>query len=167
MLLVFFLGQGTLPENQVKQLYKMARDCLDRGHNIFTTAKNEQRPLALFRLATPSPTMSPTLPNSGGLTHPSLQSRSQTLPSVRGRATLPPHGSRITLQSLGVKTGQNRAPSQTQALPGGSRNVSWPANQRGAGSNSQNRYEAVDGIPGGHGGDPRQKPDNHLPQPNK
>lgn len=39
----------------------MARNCLDRGEKIYTTAKQEQRPLALFRLASPSPTVSPTL----------------------------------------------------------------------------------------------------------
>ena len=38
----------------------MAKHCLDRGESIFLTAKKEQRPLALFRLATPSPTPSPT-----------------------------------------------------------------------------------------------------------
>ncbi len=43
------------------QLFKMARNCLDRGEKIYTTAKQEQRPLALFRLASPSPTTSPTL----------------------------------------------------------------------------------------------------------
>ena len=54
-------GQGTLPEIRCVQLFKMARNCLDRGEKIYTTAKQEQRPLALFRLASPSPTVSPTL----------------------------------------------------------------------------------------------------------
>ena len=38
----------------------MARNCLERGEEIYTAAKKEQRPLALFRLASPSPTASPT-----------------------------------------------------------------------------------------------------------
>ena len=38
----------------------MARSCLDRGEKIYTVAKLEQRPLALFRLASPSPIQSPT-----------------------------------------------------------------------------------------------------------
>ena len=46
---------------KVKQLFKMASHCLERGEDIFTTARKEQRPLALFRLATPSPISSPTL----------------------------------------------------------------------------------------------------------
>ena len=60
MPLCIHVGQGTLPQHQAEQLFKMAKHCLERGETIYLTAKKEQRPLALFRLATPSPTPSPT-----------------------------------------------------------------------------------------------------------
>lgn len=87
-------GQGTLPQHQAEQLFKMAKHCLDRGETIYLTAKKEQRPLALFRLATPSPTPSPTqvqAPPTSGFNKdntPVRQYRSGTMP---GRLTgIPP-----------------------------------------------------------------------------
>lgn len=117
---VCVLGQGTLAEQKVKQLFKMARQCLDRGEDIFNTARKEQRPLALFRLATPSPVASPTLsaPPTAALsqtTGPAAPSSVTTVQSntsgnstiVRSRASTVTGGSyRSTL-----------APSQSPRMP--------------------------------------------------
>lgn len=125
----------------MNQLYKMARDCLDRGHDIFTTAKKEQRPLALFRLATPSPTMSPTLPSQQFPSpHPPHAPTSHLTHSTKGP---PQNSSKYAPQNQGaVRTGRSNT------LP--DRNMSWP---RGGGFNSApvqvRGHEAVDGMPGG------------------
>ena len=81
------LGQGTLPQHQAEQLFKMAKHCLERGETIYLTAKKEQRPLALFRLATPSPTPSPTQvqapPTSAGLLISDSASTASNSPQMR------------------------------------------------------------------------------------
>ena len=65
-------GQGTLSEGHATQLFKMGKQCLEQGEAIYTTAKKEKRPLALFRLSTPSPATSPPpIPDSHNHTTPS------------------------------------------------------------------------------------------------
>ena len=85
----------------------MAKHCLERGESIFLTAKKEQRPLALFRLATPSPTPSPTQvqapPISAGLSgrdNSARQMRSGTMP---GRLTgIPPNRAMTWPEKLAI-----------------------------------------------------------------
>lgn len=149
-----------MPEQQVQQLYKMARDCLDRGQAIFISARKEQRPLALFRLATPSPTVSPTLPNQQFPLHPSLSAQqphppsqtarhtSQTLPKMR--AAEPPQNSRVAPQNPGT--------SRTGHGSSSERNMSWPASRRVPTLSSRKQvggFDTTDGIPGGSMGQPR------------
>lgn len=104
-------GQGTLPQHQAEQLFKMAKHCLERGETIYTTAKREQRPLALFRLATPSPTLSPTQvqPSLPPPYNGDAQKRRGTLP---GRLTgIPPIRSSTWPEKL--IAGNNKFRSQT------------------------------------------------------
>lgn len=122
-------GQGTLPEPKVRQLFKMAKDCLERGEDIFATARKEQRPLALFRLATPSPTASPTLRSPPLLPSNSSTSRSssnfypsQTLPSISSLNSSPSQRTSNTLPASNL-VGASEAPSNHSRL------MSWPASQ--------------------------------------
>lgn len=139
----YLIGQGTLPEQQVEQLYRMARQCLDRGHDIFATARKERRPLALFRLATPSPTTSPTLPyHPSQVPHPlqphPSQQMTQSLPRLKAP---PPQNSLSAPQTPGGTQG-------AQSYNSDDRRKTLPANMR---RNPSQGYSAVDGIPGGPG----------------
>ena len=142
----------------MNQLYKMARECLERGQDIFNTARREQRPLALFRLATPSPTMSPTLPNhqfppsqppQAPQTHlPPQAPQTQLTRSLKGNtATLPPQ---VTTRSAPQGQG-GRSFSSSNTLPG--RTGTWPTIQRGAGQvGGRDFADGVSGGPVGAGG---------------
>ena len=122
-------GEGTLSEPKVKQLFKMAKDCLERGEDIFTTARKEQRPLALFQLATPSPTVSPTLstpplppPNSSrSLLHSNTHSGlpNPLLPSPKFLHSSP---------NAGLTQSQKSEPSNPSTSH--SRLMSWPSLQK-------------------------------------
>jgi hypothetical protein len=153
------LGQGTLPEQQVQQLYKMARYCLDRGQDIFVSARKEQRPLALFRLATPSPTMSPTLPN-------------QPFPPFQPKPHPPPQTSRHA--SLSMPRIRGVDPSKNpRAAPGGTRSMdrktAWSANQRPLSVASSQQvwgHDSTDGIPEGQlQQHEHSKPEQYRSQP--
>ena len=139
-------GQGTLPEQQIEQLYKMARQCLDRGHDIFATARKERRPLALFRLATPSPTTSPTFPyHSSQASHPSQPHPSQPHPSQQLTQSLPRLKAPPSLPAP-----QNTASMQgAQSYSPDTRRMTLPANAR---RNPPQGNDYVDGIPGGASG---------------
>ncbi len=157
------------------KLYNMAKDCLERGHDIIDTARKEQRPLALFRMATPSPTVSPTL-----LTHPPGPPLASHLPHPSGPSpssshTLPQFA-RNAPQNLGIRTGPNHTHPHREGVA--SRNMSWP---RGGGQVPGTRslprgLEATDGIPGGHvrgaaggrmQGQQQQQQQLHHSQPNR
>lgn len=177
LLFIFFIlpsGQGTLPEQQVSLLYKMARECLERGEAIFTAAKKEQRPLALFRLATPSPTVSPTFPHLPfSSSSSSSSSQQQTHPSAQFQAPPTTVNSRNALPQ-GILPRQHSTPIQPAT-----RLMTWPSTQgsKVSGTSSSARgVDSVDGNPGAGmgmdggeegGGDGRQKPEQYLSQPIK
>ena len=93
---------------------------LDRGEAIFSTARKEQRPLALFRLATPSPTTSPTL-SSFPLPPPPSTSSPPSHPHPNHSYTLPRSGSTgHTSQTSGSRPGLHSnlpAPRKNMTLP--------------------------------------------------
>ena len=103
-------GQGTLPQHQAEQLFKMAKHCLERGETIYLTAKKEQRPLALFRLATPSPTPSPTqvqAPPTSGLGNDNTSMRQMRSGTMPGRLTgIPPSRASTWPEKLTIGAGK-------------------------------------------------------------
>jgi len=111
-------GQGTMPDGKVQQLFKMASHCLERGEDIFTTARKEQRPLALFRLATPSPISSPTLSTPP---IPPASVTSSTMPSATPNSTLSsvPSSNRARASTLDSSTARVpfRGKSQLPGVP--------------------------------------------------
>ena len=130
------------------QLYKMARDCLERGQDIIRTARKEQRPLALFRMATPSPTVSPTLLNhpQGPPSHHPHPLHPGPSPSSSSSSHHPQYA-RNAPQNLGIRTGHAHPHQEAMA----SRNMSWPSSRRVPGTRSLPRgLEGTDGVPGGH-----------------
>lgn len=162
-----YAGQGTLPEDKAKQMFKMARDCLDRGEDIYSTARKEQRPLALFRLATPSPIASPTLcnPPIPPPPPPATSSTSSYLPISRPHSqTLSGRNvpSRVTPSSATppqkttmppIASGSsNKARGSSATLPNHSRLMSWPASQKKVlGSRTLGRVRGTDGVDGTQG----------------
>ena len=118
----------------------MAKHCLERGESIFLTAKKEQRPLALFRLATPSPTPSPTQvqapPISAGLS--SHDNSTSQMHQMR-RGTMP---GRIT----GIPP--NRAmtwPEKLAISPVGKKFRSLRTNNKGRGRGNGSSSDQIDG----------------------
>ena len=156
-------------------MYKMAKDCLERGQDIFNTARKEQRPLALFRMATPSPTVSPTLlnyppasqhPFQHGPSHSSSFSsqprpqNQQPHPSSTAHTTKTLQYARNAPQNLGIRTGPNHTYEGVA-----SRNMSWPSSRRVPGTKSLPRgMEMTDsGIDQVRGAGPQQQ----QQQPNR
>ena len=160
------VGQGTLLEPKVKQLFKMAGDCLERGEDIFSTARKEQRPLALFRVATPSPTISPTLCTPPfAPPYSSITSRSSSSFRRSTFSSSPSPNSSIIPQKLNTPSNSNKVMTPGSSIPN-NRTMSFSSSQMAVTtkSHSVDMIQGVEGIQGSLDSQKLQSLRSHQPR---